>query len=155
MNNPITRLSQTSACHSSIFGYRVVAPETSNDGDLTGPEVKIYDMRFPMHGEEGQFITSYYVETLMDLWDQGRGLNLYGGEPAWRMNFLELREMLRQIAIFTTPEGVRLTMRDLEEKFSAKGALVDDHRDWRCEVRFNSWIRNKVLSGDLIRGWVK
>lgn len=119
MNNPITRLSQTSACHSSIFGYRVVAPETSNDGDLTGPEVKIYDMRFPMHGEEGQFITSYYVETLMDLWDQGRGLNLYGGEPAWRMDFLELREMLRQIAIFTTPEG------------------VDDHRDWRWEVRLD------------------
>ncbi len=62
-------------------------------GDGSGPVtddgrlgVEFYDLTYrgnPRFGPRGQFVSRYYVETLIADPDEHRGLNLYGAEPAW------------------------------------------------------------------------
>lgn len=93
----IVRIDKRLGCPKGYFGFRVEPVSHWDAEGKNGPTAQIFDMRYPMHGEEGQLIASYYFDTLMDLWDQGRGLNLYGGEPEWQMSSRELAAMLRQI----------------------------------------------------------
>lgn len=52
--------------------------------------VEFYDLRH-MHTPDGQFITRYDLDTYMNGWcgdggyDCGRGLDLYGSEPDWKI----------------------------------------------------------------------
>lgn len=53
--------------------------------DEDKPLVEFYDTRYP-HTEYGQFVTRYYVETILgtDKWGRGEGgLCLDGGVPSW------------------------------------------------------------------------
>ena len=46
------------------------------------PLVEFYDDRYHSQpGDRGQFVSRYYVSTLLEY--TGQGLNLYVGEPAW------------------------------------------------------------------------
>jgi hypothetical protein len=59
--------------------------------------VKIYDTRydFTMHG---QFVSDYYVDTILEMENDGRGLDLYGGIRDWFLtseNVLSLQEFLK------------------------------------------------------------
>jgi hypothetical protein len=58
----------------------------THDGDR--PLVEFYDARYP-HTEFGQFVSRYYVETILS--DKGNGskntgLNLDGGVPEWTVS---------------------------------------------------------------------
>jgi hypothetical protein len=58
----------------------------THDGDK--PLVEFYDVRYP-HTEFGQFVSRYYVETILS--DKGNGpknsgLNLHGGVPEWTVS---------------------------------------------------------------------
>jgi len=52
--------------------------------------VEFYDLRYP-HTPDGQFISRYDLDTYMNGWcgdggyDCGRGLDLYGSEPDWKI----------------------------------------------------------------------
>lgn len=55
-----------------------------------GPLVEFYDLRYPMHGEPGQFVSRYYVDTVLGRDDYSKrigntnprcGLLLDGGNP--------------------------------------------------------------------------
>jgi hypothetical protein len=48
--------------------------------DKKDPLVEFYDARYP-HTEFGQFVSRYYVSTILE--GQNRGLCLDGGEPEW------------------------------------------------------------------------
>jgi len=49
------------------------------------PVVEFYDMRYP-HTQFGQFISSYYICTLLQSDKLGCGLNLHGGVPEWSIS---------------------------------------------------------------------
>lgn len=53
--------------------------------DKADPLVEFYDARYTKLDPLGQFISNYYLSTLMNTqWGDCReGLNLYGGEPDW------------------------------------------------------------------------
>ena len=57
-----------------------------NDG---APLVEFYDNRH-MHTPRGQFVSRYYIDTLLDRPD-GLGLALDGGVPAWTVNADDMR----------------------------------------------------------------
>lgn len=71
-------------------------------GDATnGPLARFYDKRYPMHGEEGQFISSYYVSTLREPKVGNGGLALDGGVREWTLSPTEFdacREELKRRA---------------------------------------------------------
>ena len=68
--------------------------------DEDKPLVEFYDGRYP-HCEYGQFVTRYYVSTILgtDKWGRGAGgLILDGGIPAWTVSAEDMdtvREYLR------------------------------------------------------------
>jgi len=58
----------------------------THDGDR--PLVEFYDTRY-MHTEFGQFVSRYYVETILSEKGNGPkncGLNLHGGVPEWTVS---------------------------------------------------------------------
>jgi hypothetical protein len=74
--------------------------------DEDAPLVEFYDIRYP-HTEYGQFVSRYYVSTILgtDKWGRGEGgLCLDGGVPSWTVSAQDMdtvRAYLRQNA--TTP----------------------------------------------------
>ena len=52
--------------------------------------VEFYDRRYPKFGPLGQFVSRYYLSTLMAA--QG-GLNMQGGVSAWQMSASELEQV--------------------------------------------------------------
>jgi len=64
-------------------------------GERNGkPTVRFYDARYT-HTPDGQFITEYYAETLLE---GSNGLDLQGGVPAWKVdkeNMDAVREWLK------------------------------------------------------------
>lgn len=75
--------------------------------DEDKPLVEFYDTRYP-HTEFGQFVSRYYVETILgtDRWGRGEGgLMLDGGVPSWTVSAEDIdivREYLRTQTL-TTP----------------------------------------------------
>lgn len=69
--------------------------------DEDKPLVEFYDNRYP-HTEDGQFISRYYVETILGTDRYGRGtggLCLDGGVPSWTVSEQDMdtvREYLRE-----------------------------------------------------------
>jgi len=63
--------------------------KTKKDGDT----VRFFDIK---RGIPGQFVSSYYVSTLLDDDDSisKRGLDLMGYEPAWKINAEEITKVL-------------------------------------------------------------
>ena len=72
----------------------------THDGDK--PLVEFYDARYP-HTEFGQFVSRYYVETILG--DDGYGpkdggLSLYGGIPEWTVSAKDMdtvRNFLKEV----------------------------------------------------------
>ena len=85
------------------FNVRIV-----NKGDKYGlndclvndekPMVEFYDTRYP-HTQYGQFVSRYYVETILD--GSECGLCLDGGVPSWTVSAEDMktvRNFLKEIA---------------------------------------------------------
>lgn len=82
------------------FNLRIV-----NTGDKYGlndcltnnkaPMVEFYDSRHP-HTAFGQFVTRYYVETLLDSY-YPHGLCLDGGVPAWSVSAEGMQQVIEFI----------------------------------------------------------
>jgi hypothetical protein len=72
----------------------------THEGDK--PLVEFYDTRYP-HTEFGQFVSRYYVETILG--DDGYGpkdggLNLHGGVPEWTVSAKDMdtvRTFLKEV----------------------------------------------------------
>jgi hypothetical protein len=60
------------------------SPNHKNSENKTDSVVEFYDGRYP-HTPEGQFISRYYVGTLLESEGSGRGLDLNGGVPNWKV----------------------------------------------------------------------
>lgn len=43
--------------------------------------------------EYGQFISAYYFNTVADVYDNGRGIDLYGGEDDWKIGRSVMRDV--------------------------------------------------------------
>ena len=66
-----------------------------------GETVRFYDARYPMHGELGQFVSSYYITTLTGecKWSHGdpatlTGVNLHGGVDDWVVSAAQVRQAI-------------------------------------------------------------
>ena len=74
------------------------------------PVVKFFD-RTHMHTPDGQFTGgSYYLDTLLpglQRRDHG-GLDLYGGEPAWKLSGVDMRKVLRAAEAWLNEERTYL-----------------------------------------------
>ena len=63
-----------------------------DEGDEYGPSIEFYDARYPhtrlIKGFSGQFVSSYYVSTLLEDEEDlaNGGLNLAGQEQDWSMD---------------------------------------------------------------------
>ena len=72
----------------------------THDGDK--PLVEFYDVRYP-HTEFGQFVSRYYVETILEdkgYGDKARGLQLDGGIPEWTVtasDMVTVRNYLKEM----------------------------------------------------------
>lgn len=65
------------------------------------PVVKFFDRRYPMHGEPGQFIGSYFISTLREDQYPGApvfGLNMHGGVPEWQIPAEQYADALAELA---------------------------------------------------------
>jgi len=51
---------------------------------VTGDLVEFYDARYE-HTDYGQFVSRYHVKTILEH-TTGVGLDLYGGEPSWKVS---------------------------------------------------------------------
>ena len=54
-----------------------------------GPMVEFYDATYANNGRfgpHGQFVSRYYISTLLESQHRGRGLDLCGYEPAWTID---------------------------------------------------------------------
>jgi hypothetical protein len=71
-----------------------------NDSDK--PLVEFYDARYP-HTEFGQFVSRYYVSTILGTDGYGRaegGLSLHGGIPEWTVSAEDMatvRNFLKEV----------------------------------------------------------
>jgi hypothetical protein len=72
--------------------------------DKQEPLIEFYDTRFP-HTEYGQFVTRYNLSTL-EGHDPERGLDLFGGEPSWKIDAESLQ--LTLLALGEEPESNKL-----------------------------------------------
>jgi hypothetical protein len=69
--------------------------------------VKIYDARYEnkrdrfgelVFGQYGQYVSSYYTKTILDIPD-GNGLNMHGGIPDWALSSENVNEIRKFIQI--------------------------------------------------------
>jgi hypothetical protein len=72
------------------YGRDMCLTHESGDYDF-GPMIEFYDATYDFDKDVdgtplGQFVSRYYVETLIDRHDETVGLNLCGHEPAWRLD---------------------------------------------------------------------
>lgn len=67
----------------------VIVPETTERKAV----VKIFDARHDNFAPEGQFVSSYFVETLLARPD-GNGINLHGGVPDWSLDADATKKLL-------------------------------------------------------------
>lgn len=69
--------------------YPAVIATTDHPG-FRGDQVEVYDLTYaddPRFTVDGQFTGGrYLVDTLLDAHDPHRGINLYGGVEAWRID---------------------------------------------------------------------
>lgn len=102
------------------------------------PGIEFYDGRYP-HTPRGQFVSRYYLETLLESVQKGnRGLCLDGGVAAWALNPGELagavqwaRDMVRaQDRILGVGEGLPYVLNRLEVRRAESG------RRWRGLVGY-------------------
>jgi hypothetical protein len=85
-----------------IFNVRIVKPGESyglnfcltNEGPKT--LVEFYDSRYT-HTKYGQFVSRYYLETLLDGDTYPNGLCLHGGVPSWSVSAQGMQEVLEFI----------------------------------------------------------
>lgn len=66
--------------------------------DKVDPLVEFYDQRY-IHTPLGQFVSRYYMSTLLEKKDQHVGLDLQGNVPDWKINAEQMnlvREWLSQ-----------------------------------------------------------
>lgn len=61
--------------------------------DKNEPLIEFYDTRFPFT-RHGQFISRYYLSSLVDNHDPKKGLNLYGGVDDWKIDAASLQKVL-------------------------------------------------------------
>ena len=57
--------------------------------DGSGPMAEFYDATYAdlgWFGPHGQFVSRYYISTLLESQHRGRGLDLCGYEPAWTID---------------------------------------------------------------------
>jgi len=54
------------------------------------PVVEFYDARHDFD-PEGQFVSRYYVETLLE--DEEGGLDLMGYEPSWKLDHFDMKKV--------------------------------------------------------------
>lgn len=55
--------------------------------------VEVYDAEYA-HTEFGQFISRYYMKTLLEGNSRNTGINLYGGEPKWQIDAQNWRKVI-------------------------------------------------------------
>lgn len=70
----------------------------THEGDK--PMVEFYDARYP-HTEFGQFVSRYYVETILGDGNEKCGLSLDGGIPEWTVSASDMdtvRNFLKEVA---------------------------------------------------------
>lgn len=60
------------------------------------PMVEIYDTRYE-HSEYGQFVASYYVNTLLHI-HEGQKLHMIDYEPEWYLTAYGVHEMKKKLA---------------------------------------------------------
>lgn len=58
--------------------------------DEDQPLVEFYDVRYAHDKDEngrvlGQFVSRYYMKTVLECAAGNRGINLHGGEPSWKI----------------------------------------------------------------------
>lgn len=56
------------------------------------PVVQFFDTRYP-HNPLGQFVSSYFLSTLLNGSSREKGLNLYGGEPEWSVDQKDMEKV--------------------------------------------------------------
>ena len=86
-----------------IFNVRIVNPGDkyglnfclTHEG--TKPMVEFYDSRYP-HTQYGQFVSRYYLDTLLDGSTYPNGLCLHGGVPAWVVSADGMKQVLEFIS---------------------------------------------------------
>lgn len=105
------------ADHGIVFAIRIV-PTGGMIGrarDIVNkaqPMVEFYDTRYP-HTDCGQFVSSYYLSTILDgdqhfPVDELRGLQLDGGVPDWHISAAGMREVRKQLALWRTGQALGL-----------------------------------------------
>ena len=70
--------------------------------DKSDPLVEIYDTRFP-HTQYGQFVSRYYLSTLMEGHNPNVGLNMDGAIPNWSLDAAALNAALIAIGAALRP----------------------------------------------------
>ena len=70
----------------------------------SAPMVEFYDSRydFPDFMGRGQFVSRYYVSTLTENGEYGRGLCLDGGIPEWSVSADGMKQVLEYIQLGET-----------------------------------------------------
>jgi hypothetical protein len=64
------------------------------------PMVEFYDARYagkPEYDPYGQFVTRYYVKTLLTDRTPERGLDLLGHEPVWKVDGMAMEKVLTEL----------------------------------------------------------
>ena len=67
-----------------------------------GPIVKFFDAEYmgsPGFTEYGQFVSSYYLKTLLDRHDN-EGLDLCGYEPVWKIDAATMNKIVKFLNLF-------------------------------------------------------
>jgi hypothetical protein len=72
---------------------------THNENEIL---VEVYDAEYA-HTEFGQFISRYYITTLLD-GGLRQGINLYGGEPKWSIDANNWCKVLMWLAVINEGE---------------------------------------------------
>ena len=66
---------------------------------IVGNLVKFYDAHY-MHTDMGQFVSTYYISTILD--GDDCGLNLDGGVPTWQISAVGMKEIRDWLKINNT-----------------------------------------------------
>lgn len=118
------------------------------------PTVEFYDMThaddpaYPTFKGKGQFISSYYASTLVDRRPQ-TGLSLYGGEPAWQIDWRTMDDLIAWIKQEVEGHGYKLKD-DLFGK-TYEGIDPDDPELYAHPERFDKQPSDEKIEGALRR----
>ena len=70
--------------------------------DKVDPLIEFYDQRY-MHTPLGQFVSRYYMSTLLDDKDQHSGLDLQGNVPDWKIDAKQMKIVRDWLSHENTP----------------------------------------------------